>query len=457
MLQRIATSLSLRSRPTAEKALPRFWCRVGVLLCSLWGACFDRDLVEGFCERDCAVLWTPACEERCGLSRPQDCSELDSRCPIRVEGEADEVLPVTGAGDGDDDPPLTDDGTSEEPGAGKGAPRPPSGGSEEGGSQAPAGDDIQGPPPVAEGPCGELCPEGRPICDPETQECIECETDEHCRKVSNGRYCVDRHCIGCATSADCSDPGASHCDETVGACVGCRTSKDCADVHEGSTATPICHVERRKCVQCSGTEYEACGRNAASSAALVCDSQAAVCTSLEEGSASLCDACLSDTHCAEGMKCVPEVFEGKTLDHICLWAFGDQGAPGDCMEARARPFSGERDGVVSIDGEQVDVCILATTTCEARSQAVVQPCAGPDADGSCGVPGLNDGLCRPRERDAEGPYACTVPCQSSRDCEPGYACSGGEGGSFCDLTRGSCDSAADCEDGQQCLERACDP
>lgn len=468
MLHRIAMSMTLHSFKAKTPALAikrggfdRYRRRAAGLACLLLCACFDRDLAEGFCEDDCTELWTPACEERCGLERPDDCSELETRCPIVVRGGTDEILPVTGAG-GEDGPLLTDNEPPPSQDSGGEASQPPAAGSDDpdepdGDAPTAGRDDLAKPPPGAEGPCGELCPKRRPFCDVELQECIECVDDDDCRQKENGRYCVDRHCIGCMASADCEDPLASHCDETVGACVGCRTAADCADVSEGSTALPVCDVEGRRCVQCSGTDYGACGKNAASSVALVCDSQAASCTSLEVRSASLCDACLSDAHCADGMRCVPEVFEGKTLEHVCLWAFGRDGAPKSCGDDDARPFSSERLAVTTIDGEQVDVCALAATTCEAKSQAVVQPCAGPDAEASCGIPRLNDGLCRPRAGDPAGPYACTVPCQTSHDCEPGYACNGGEAGSFCDLTRGACASPADCSEGQQCLERVCMP
>lgn len=90
---------------------------------------------------------------------------------------------------------------------------------------------------------------------------------------------------------------------------------------------------------------------------------------------------------------------------------GDQ----SCLSA-GRPFAYQTaEPVESVDGASAVLCILATTTCPAFLQAwqTVPDCKTIDDDDACGVPGIDDGLCR---LNNESEPFCTYPCGKNADC-----------------------------------------
>jgi hypothetical protein len=135
---------------------------------------------------------------------------------------------------------------------------------------------------------------------------------------------------------------------------------------------------------------------------------------------------------------VRQTFRYDELGYVCLWAFGsgEGAAPDTCISVR--PYVYPRDDVQSIDNAQVDVCGLAATTCEGLVAFSATPCASDDA---CGLAGEDDGLCGVL---AVGTNRCTLPCASSIDCLPDYACNIGAAKPACDQQPNRCYVAADC-------------
>jgi hypothetical protein len=86
--------------------------------------------------------------------------------------------------------------------------------------------------------------------------------------------------------------------------------------------------------------------------------------------------------------------------------------------------------VTSIDGREVTICDLPLATCESLLDAAYFQCdPALDAADQCGVPGLDDGLCRPLPGD-DGHSYCTVRCENDDDCL-GATCATDETPSYC--------------------------
>jgi hypothetical protein len=178
------------------------------------------------------------------------------------------------------------------------------------------------------------------------------------------------------------------------------------------------------CVECTGTEYQACAGDAGTGH--VCDCLKKVCSDKTEHSAGLCKPCVSDAECPLGELCVEQRFNGRSVGFFCFYKQGDtvNGAPADCT-LTGRPYSGVLKNALSIDGQLADICSLVTSTCTALNQFRQTNCSsatGSADDLLCGsAPGV-DSKCA-----AYGPsqHLCTVTCLSDLDCKTGVTCNTG--------------------------------
>jgi hypothetical protein len=319
-------------------------------------------------------------------------------------------------------------------------------------------------------------------------QCVQCLDPSDCTDPAKPR-CVSNACAECSMHSDCTDPARPQC--TAGACAPCDddaactarpqgthcmknpgtitsgTCVTCIDNSHCENPTPECNADHTcvpctgngactdrpgktvcdlsadatftgQCVQCTGTQYADCGTNATSGDPLVCSSLTRQCSQEPLHGRGLCESCSSDVACALGQACVRQTFKGNELGYVCLWVVGSAqgGAPAAC--ASARPYVGRRDDIDSIDGLDVDVCGLRATTCEGLSAFSSTACASDDA---CGLAGQNDGVCGVLEA---GTNRCTLPCTSSDDCRPDYACNTTAGTPSCDLQPNRCYGASDC-------------
>lgn len=270
-------------------------------------------------------------------------------------------------------------------------------------------------------PCSSTLPCSSGVCDEDRGECVECLLDSNCglempvcgpaktctgcttgqnlecARFTNMEVCgPSGACVACVTSSDCTDPGAPHCG--VGnRCTACVQDADCAPFGQ------LCDETKHQCVQCrpDATEEAQCPDTDPSPAidGPACDPTTKTCAGAPRGSLSTCQACISDTECTNGTKCVATVFNGSPHGHHCLLLAPQ--SPQVCPNRYAAKRT-----ATSVLGVSGDYCFPddAFTTCEAI--AGFQDACTQDAE--CGAAGLEDGLCRSDR--------CTYGCDSRSDC-----------------------------------------
>jgi hypothetical protein len=207
----------------------------------------------------------------------------------------------------------------------------------------------------------------------------------------------------CARNQDCSEEAAPRCGSD-NRCATCSAGDDCARFGK------IC--DDRQCVQCtSATEVERCPDDdpAPGDQGPACDPVAKTCTGRPRGTVSGCGACISDSECMEGQRCLPMAFAGVPHGTYCL-----QIAPATC------PAGTTKQRATSVLGVEAQYCFpVAVTTCEAIDD-LSNPCT---KDADCGAAGLDDGLCV----GPDGAKRCTYECGSDAECF-GLVCAGADGG-----------------------------
>jgi len=315
--------------------------------------------------------------------------------------------------------------------------------------EAPCGGDCGGSTPVCEASsntCVECidksdCSTPKPACDTATNTCVECadktdckaptpacDTAAHgCVECIASTDCTDstkpvcdskgQVCVACLADADCKDPAAARCD--AGICKPCADKSQCAHV----TGKAVCDITAGQCVQCTGSDYAACGKDPGTQTPLVCDSLAHICSANMKGTGGPCATCISDAQCKPGQICVLDTFGSKTVGYFCHWKRGDtaNGAPDDCF-ATGRPYAAALPSVTSIDGQTSDICTLAVSTCVANNQYRSKDCkSGAVGDDSlCGVDPPNDAKCA--QVPLSTSFACTMRCGIDKDCPDAFAC-----------------------------------
>ncbi len=202
----------------------------------------------------------------------------------------------------------------------------------------------------------------------------------------------------CGSNADCASPSASRCSNNQ--CVRCEANADCSHIDNtpglaAGTLLGICDLSNPngpQCVQCTGSERQACGAD-------VCDFKTAECSaSSPVGSSGLCEPCVSDAQCEAAARCVQQTFAGSDVGAFC---FPLRVADQECALA---PFS-DLKTATTVDGLSADVCLLRRTTCPGLLDVNRTACT---ASADCGATGLDDGRC-------EGDV-CSLPCQTGSDC-----------------------------------------
>lgn len=293
--------------------------------------------------------------------------------------------------------------------------------------QRPTPDAAPDAPPDL-GPCSGACTDPTPVCDAATDTCVECLATTDCTAgVCNP---ATSNCVECVETSDCTD---AICDPATNTCVECTANTDCPDAAASACVTNVCtpcstnddctHIggagvcDAGTCVECTGTDYAACGGN-------VCDSRLKTCTGFAPGSGNLCGECVSDAQCRDGQLCIPMMFDKADgtgpaeVGTFCLWEQASVGANapnGDCFTVR--PYV-RATASTSLDGVASTFCGLAVSTCPALEHYRTD-CATAGMDDLCGAPGFNDGYCV-----AAGALTtkCTVACGGDDDCRPGFSC-----------------------------------
>ena len=241
----------------------------------------------------------------------------------------------------------------------------------------------------------------KPICNNDGNgQCVACATDGDCATNPVGSRCntVTNTCAECVVDGDCRTPGASRCaDNRCQPCLNDASGSHCGHVASGNTVLGVCDPSGAAgvCVQCTGTQSDACGAN-------ICNSLTKVCSPFPAGTAGRCQPCISDANCSANNRCILETFGLTTLGYACL----PLAQNGTCA---LTPFSGLT-RVNTIDGAIEDVCLLRRTTCAAFDALQLQSCT---ADADCGESNLDDGRCI---NDANLGTRCSIPCSNGSDC-----------------------------------------
>ena len=272
-------------------------------------------------------------------------------------------------------------------------------------------------PPVDMGPCGGDC--GSQVCDETSGDCVDCLSEAQCEDPTP--FCgPDNTCVGCTEHGDCSNPANGQCNNETNTCVPCDDSIQCTEDGAG-----VC--DAGTCVQCSADDETACGDN-------VCDISEGTCTTTPAGMTGLCQECVSDRQCDDGQVCAPMTFMDSDVGNYCLWreSSGEPGGPDGTCAPGFRPYVAGSE-VTSVSGETVRVCGLAITTCAALNDYRVEDsCSTAFMNDPCGVPGVDDGLCRDDPMSGSLGTRCTIPCLGNEDCR-GLTCLTTESPAFCDF------------------------
>lgn len=240
------------------------------------------------------------------------------------------------------------------------------------------------------GACGDACDEEAPHCLESEARCVECRTSEDCADPTRPLCNASHDCVRCKTDNDCkqafSDRGVCVTtlgSEDFGACIGCQSEDDCDGY--------------------------------------ICDPKTRLCTEYEPRKKGVCAPCEHDLECKIGQYCVPQIFQGIFIGNYCTQTKEARVGPDGTCSLEGAGFSAEV-VLTSVGGVRERFCALARTTCPAYSDhhRVKEGCESetPQGDAACGVPGVDDGLCR----KLEGVHFCTYRCLSDADCKTGSTC-----------------------------------
>lgn len=228
--------------------------------------------------------------------------------------------------------------------------------------------------------CG-ACTDEAPVCNQETGICEACTEDTQCIEAE-----------------------ASRCDLESGRCVGCTEDASCTHLAD----LPACFSGT--CVSCTPERAaELCDGG-------TCDENSLSCTDAPRLAQDSCSPCTGSDQCAEGFDCVPMFFGSEVRrSGYCLKPakFGCVRPYGVLL--RRAPVSGDAaDDYCGIDE--------ATTTCEATQQLLADEACATGSDTSCGVFGLDDGICTTVNGFASH---CTIRCETSKQCPSTVPCQAG--------------------------------
>ena len=282
-------------------------------------------------------------------------------------------------------------------------------------------------------PCDGHCKRATPVCEPVSNECVQCLKSTDCNVLKPACDTATNSCVECTASTDCEDASKPFCETKAHACVSCLKQADCIASTASACIAGACVActkdeecsnipgkgvcDAGTCVQCTGKKFAACGQD--SGTPLVCDSLKRSCSTSKQQSAGLCETCVSDAQCNPGQMCVLDKFgnPAKDVGYFCHWKKGDPagGAPTDCF-ATGKPYSDTKLAVISIDGSVSDICSLRTSTCTARNQAGVKDCgvASAPSDAACGFAPGEDSKCV--QVSSSSSYRCTMTCLLPEDC-----------------------------------------
>jgi hypothetical protein len=264
------------------------------------------------------------------------------------------------------------------------------------------------------------CQGATPACDTTTSQCVEC-TAANATKCTGEKPVCDtdaNQCVACLTNTDCSSASAAHC-KSDHSCASCMSDDDCTHL----SGTHVC--SSGTCVQCTTTNETACGANS-------CNQATHQCTTTPRGTVDTCKPCLADSECTGGnqtdpvQRCVPMKFQGTARPGgFCF---------GRASKTCTRPFT-VTFTTASLSGADPEAyCGIDQdiTRCEAVLDLIASRECLSGMDDDCGCTSRDSnlncldtgagGLCKTLV-GAMNPQ-CTYQCGSVNQCPTGFGCTG---------------------------------
>ncbi|MBL8601847.1 MAG: hypothetical protein JNK72_07985 [Myxococcales bacterium] len=315
------------------------------------------------------------------------------------------------------------------------------------------------------GRCVQCTPDNRmqctgmsTVCNPETNRCVSCNSDNDCSGTTPVCELSSRTCRACMADNECRVPTSPACKRSgtnAGACVPCTEMNSTAC----SGMTPVCNLDQNRCVQClSNTQCSGatpiCDRNvcrgcssnndcSGSTPACATDGRCVQCTEMSAmacaGATPVCNAtanrcveCLTNTQCS-----------GRTpvcQNNACRACAGDM----ECSAregATACAASGDNAGAcVQCTTSNAMACVSPTSVCNDTNNRCVQCTSNSNCSGN--APVCDNAMCRGCRDDSEcamrdGTSACSIN-GACVQCTPmnTRACTGDT--SVCDPTSFTC-------------------
>jgi hypothetical protein len=298
-----------------------------------------------------------------------------------------------------------------------------------------------------------MCSAPTPVCIPETDRCVECQSDSQC---SSGSYCLvaTGQCVACLNANHCANKAtASVCDTEKHVCVPCRAGMDtdCSNVN----GLNVCNAGT--CVQCTADRRSACGEDKplcsaqltcttcstdldcqrfgkvcdeasarcvgctldseqAQCASKSCNPASKQCTQTERGSVALCNKCVADSECMAEQRCVELFFAGGSRGGYCMQR----------ASACAPPFQAPPIHRASLSGAAAEnYCGIAEQTASCEAILALQAALACNDATQCNAPGA---LCASVNR---GVKACTYACETNFECPSSTPCGGSGMDKYC--------------------------
>ncbi len=317
---------------------------------------------------------------------------------------------------------------------------------------------------------------------------VGCQSNNDCQFNPRGALCEKEtgFCVACFGDSQC--PEGRRCE--VGICAGevCTTDGDC-----GADA-PICAVDGRSCLQCTGEDLDACAEGQRCEGGLCVDGACGGDDDCEGDTPycadEACVACRDESHCAadqicDGGSCVAD--PGCASDADCQGS--DEGAfceveSGGCVpclddgscplgavcveRAACEPMACDAPGDCPAGSLCEDERCVALEACGSDADCTADPrvpkcnfhsvCVECMSDAHCGAGArCVDEACVARsgcatDSDCDGAFVCAgaacVSCRSDVECPRGACIAGG-----C-VDRASCQTDAACAEGI-CVDGSC--
>lgn len=239
----------------------------------------------------------------------------------------------------------------------------------------------------------DTCPADKRVCDTGAKKCVECSEGQTSSCDAAGKRCWMQSCVQCTENRHCTSPEHSACDANNHACQACTNDSQCMHL----TATPLCELGQRLCVQCTkATERQRCGEG------MSCNESTHTCQAVAAPPArGLCLPCAQDAECGSAAGCVSYL-----------------GLPNTCMP---RPVNGNcttqpyvRKMTVASSGGYGEFC-LPPASCKAVLNAAMKVQCSQREGQSCGERNLGDGACNAAN-------TCSYRCTNPLECPPAMGC-----------------------------------